>query len=527
MESVCESMCFTDVTIITSTDSLRAHRSILSAHSGFLSYILSTNTEGELQEDPVIFFPNYSSLHVRMLLQFFYTGEVTTMTQRDIEPLREICYSLGVTSLVTRLDDVKLSISFQNIPSYDTQLLPGEPQDDSKPGEPHLLDTTAHSYPPAPPPPPATALPPPPAPPPPRPSQQNIDTDYESHNPPQSVEFKPSSSADDDLRMKTTSCKFLEPREKQKLQPKDSSDDADTRRYTVVSKMPKDTNLQVSVKCSKCDLKFFKQELLNEHLKVHQGIKPKECTICRKTFNTNYHLSTHMRTHTGSKPFSCPFQDCGKEFSDSSSLRRHQQIHSGQKPFKCKICGKAFTDRSSGKRHEKSHNTGTIFSCNICSKSFTRKSQLKKHKKKLHSIIDVGNENVQKATINECNTCKAVFKTRSKLDQHKKVHTGEKSFKCEKCDKSFARKTNLQLHIRTHTGEKPHACARCGRCFSDVSAFRRHCRTHSGERPYSCVNCDKTFTQASTLYNHKRTCRQRKSLTGDRETSSERFPIKT
>ena len=157
MESVCESMCFTDVTIITSTDSLRAHRSILSAHSAFLSYILSTNTEGELQEDPVIFFPNYSSLHVRMLLQFFYTGEVTTMTQRDIEPLREICYSLGVTSLVTRLDDVKLSISFQNIPSYDTQLLPGEPQDDSKPGEPHLLDTTAHSHPPAPPPGPTPA----------------------------------------------------------------------------------------------------------------------------------------------------------------------------------------------------------------------------------------------------------------------------------------------------------------------------------------------------------------------------------
>merc|ERR1712155_391799 len=99
-----------------------------------------------------------------MLLQFFYTGEVTTMTQRDIEPLREICYSLVVTSLVTRLDDVKLSISFQNIPSYDTQLLPGEPQNDSKPGEPHLLDTTAHSHPPAPPPPP-----PPPPPPCPRP----------------------------------------------------------------------------------------------------------------------------------------------------------------------------------------------------------------------------------------------------------------------------------------------------------------------------------------------------------------------
>ncbi len=35
------------------------------------------------------------------------------MSQQDIEPLREICYCLGISSLITRLDDVKLTISFQ------------------------------------------------------------------------------------------------------------------------------------------------------------------------------------------------------------------------------------------------------------------------------------------------------------------------------------------------------------------------------------------------------------------------------
>ena len=63
MESVCESMSFTDVTIITTTDTLRAHRSILSAHSAFLNYIL--NTSDDPQEEPVIFFPTYPSLYVR------------------------------------------------------------------------------------------------------------------------------------------------------------------------------------------------------------------------------------------------------------------------------------------------------------------------------------------------------------------------------------------------------------------------------------------------------------------------------
>eukprot|EP00090_Calanus_glacialis_P028985 TRINITY_DN46478_c0_g1_i1.p1 TRINITY_DN46478_c0_g1~~TRINITY_DN46478_c0_g1_i1.p1 ORF type:complete len:728 (-),score=118.92 TRINITY_DN46478_c0_g1_i1:190-2373(-) len=473
MESVCESMCFTDITIVACNDTLRAHRSILSAHSTFLSFLLSTMSNSDLQEEPVLFFPNYSSLYVRMLLQFFYTGEVTTMTQKDIEPLREICYSLGISSLMTRLDDVKLSISFQNIPSYDSHIPPVD-QADSKPSDPIHVDFGKPS------------------------------------------EFKSNS----DIHL-TTSCKFQEPKEKQKLVPKDGSDEFQSRQYTVVSKMPKDTNLQVSMKCSKCDLKFFKKDILEEHLKVHEGIKPKECTICKKTFNSNYHLNTHIRTHTGQKPYSCAFQGCGKEFSDSSALRRHQVIHTGQKPYKCSICGKSFTDKSSGKRHEDTHSNRDLFPCSVCNKKFTRKSQLKKHNINIHSKLDQDVEELENKPeekpevsnkINECMECKAVFKKPSKLKQHMRVHSGIKPFECDQCDKSFARKTNLQLHKRTHTGEKPHACARCGRCFSDVSAFRRHCRTHSGERPYSCDMCGNNFTQASTLYNHKKTCSRRRRI---------------
>jgi hypothetical protein len=46
-------------------------------------------------------------------IKFNLTGEVSQMSQKDIEPLREICYCLGISSLITRLDDVKLTISFQ------------------------------------------------------------------------------------------------------------------------------------------------------------------------------------------------------------------------------------------------------------------------------------------------------------------------------------------------------------------------------------------------------------------------------
>ena len=508
MESVCESMGFTDVTIITQSDTLRAHRSILSAHSTFLDYILSTNTNTELGEDPVIVFPNYSSLYARMLLQFFYTGEVTTMTQKDIEPLREICFSLGISSLMTRLDDVKLSISFQNISSYDTNI-PSVDQDESKPDE-DLVRDTSKLHPPLP----------------------QLETPSADLDKPSRIAAE-SKILNEDPPPSIASCKFQESRDKQRIVSKDldSLDSAPTRRYTVVSKMPKNTNLQVSEKCPKCDMRFYKPEILADHLKLHEGIRPKECSICKKTFTTNYHLTTHMRIHTGQKPYSCSFKGCGKDFSDSSSLRRHQKIHTGHKSYCCKKCGKEFTDRSSGIRHERTHGEDSkpLFRCNFCEKSFSRKSQLKKHKLKSHPAVDTESE-IKKLSENkifECKKCKAVFRTQSKLDQHTRVHTGDKSFKCDKCDKAFSRKTNLQLHIRTHTGEKPHACARCGRCFSDVSAFRRHCRTHSGERPYTCGNCGSKFTQASTLNNHKRSCRQTKTLADECDKVGSKLAIKS
>ena len=63
MESVCEAMFITDVTIVTATDTLRAHRSILSAHSPFLAFLLGE--QESLEEDPVLIFPNHSSFVVR------------------------------------------------------------------------------------------------------------------------------------------------------------------------------------------------------------------------------------------------------------------------------------------------------------------------------------------------------------------------------------------------------------------------------------------------------------------------------
>ena len=110
---------------------------------------------------------------------------------------------------------------------------------------------------------------------------------------------------------------MLEQAEKQKLRgPKSATEEQPlaTRQYTVVSKMPKDTKLQVNVKCPKCDLKFFKANLLEEHLKLHDGKKAKQCPVCQKSFNSNYHFKTHMRTHSHVKPFCCAVKVCANYY---------------------------------------------------------------------------------------------------------------------------------------------------------------------------------------------------------------------
>ena len=121
----------------------------------------------------------------------------------------------------------------------------------------------------------------------------------------------------------------LEQAEKQKLRgPKSATEEPQsaTRQYTVVSKMPKDTKLQVNVKCPKCDLKFFKANLLEEHLKLHDGKKAKQCPVCQKSFNSNYHFKTHMRTHSHVKPFCCAVKVCTNHYQSNLEIRNCAQI---------------------------------------------------------------------------------------------------------------------------------------------------------------------------------------------------------
>uniref|UniRef100_A0A4W5NLJ8 C2H2-type domain-containing protein n=1 Tax=Hucho hucho TaxID=62062 RepID=A0A4W5NLJ8_9TELE len=80
------------------------------------------------------------------------------------------------------------------------------------------------------------------------------------------------------------------------------------------------------------------------------------CMFCNKGFSCPQKVENHQRVHTGVKPFSCT--QCHMRFAEAGSLKRHQRVHTVERPFACTHCGKRFSERSYLRIHQqKNHST--------------------------------------------------------------------------------------------------------------------------------------------------------------------------
>ena len=139
--------------------------------------------------------------------------------------------------------------------------------------------------------------------------------------------------------------------------------------------------------CTLCTRLFKSDQSLKEH-KVKYHSKSELCTVCGKFFTSKSILKTHIQTKHDphlNKCHVCPFDGCRKTFSRVTLYQDHINIHTGVKPYQCSVCKRAYHYRYKKNQHERACSGVVQHNCIECGSVFTDVTSLKRHRESQHS----------------------------------------------------------------------------------------------------------------------------------------------
>uniref|UniRef100_A0A669DJ30 PR/SET domain 15 n=1 Tax=Oreochromis niloticus TaxID=8128 RepID=A0A669DJ30_ORENI len=261
--------------------------------------------------------------------------------------------------------------------------------------------------------------------------------------------------------------------------------------------------------------------------------EPSPCPICSKVFSCRSNMNKHLLTH-GDKKYTCEI--CGRKFFRVDVLRDHIHVHfkdialmdeqeregfikkigisaddsdetdedededdPEHHKYNCKKCQLSFAKGKEYLKHIMEQHKEKAYGCGICNRRFALKATYN-----AHLVIhreQLPDPSVQKY-IHPCEICGRIFNSIGNLERHKIIHTGVKSHGCDKCGKSFARKDMLKEHLRVHDDNREYLCAECGKGMKTKHALRHHMKLHKGIKEYECKECKRKFAQKVNMLKH-------------------------
>ncbi|XP_077403704.1 PR domain zinc finger protein 15 isoform X2 [Vanacampus margaritifer] len=290
--------------------------------------------------------------------------------------------------------------------------------------------------------------------------------------------------------------------------------------------------------CEICGRKFFRVDVLRDHIHVHFkdialmdeqmredfikkiGISAGDsdekddddddddedddpehhkynCKKCQMSFAKGREYLKHITEQHKERGFGCAI--CNRRFALKATYNAHLVIHREQLPdpfvqkyiHPCEICGRIFNSIGNLERHKIIHTGVKSHCCDKCGKSFARKDMLKEHLRVHDDIRDF-----------LCAECGKGMKTKHALRHHMKLHKGIKEYECKECNRKFAQKVNMLKHYKRHTGIKDFMCELCGKTFSERTTLETHKLIHTVGKTWTCATCDKKYLTEYMLQKH-------------------------